>query len=137
MLKHVALFAWELPQNLLGMAWLAAETALGNVRGVEVKEARLVIESKTTAVSLGSFVFWTTGENRWFVLDERTRAHEWGHTFQSRLLGPLYLPLVGAPSVARVIYATLYREITGRRWQGYFNGYPEDWADRLGEVRRG
>jgi hypothetical protein len=70
------------------------------------------------------------------VLDERTRAHEHGHTFQSRLFGPLYLPLVGVPSVSRVLYAIAYRELTGRRWQGYFDGYPEDWADELGGVDR-
>src|SRR6185369_10455986 len=86
--------------------------------------------------SLGYFVFYSRGEGRYFVLDERIRDHEWGHSFQSRLLGPLYLPLVGVPSIARVLYAVVFREVTGRRWEGYFDAYPEDWADRLGGVVR-
>jgi len=103
---------------------------------LRVERERVFVHSKRSAVSLGLFVFWTTGENRYFVLDDSTRDHEWGHTFQSRLLGPLYLPLVGVPSSLRVVYALAYREITGRRWGGYFAGYPEAWADRLGGVRR-
>lgn len=136
MLGRAFLFAWELPQNVLGMLLFAASRGLGAIKSLEVQEGRVVVESTVTAVSLGSFVFWMKGETRWFVLDEQTRAHEWGHTFQSRMLGPLYLPLVGVPSVMRVIYAMGYRELTGRRWTGYFDGYPEDWADRLGGVRR-
>jgi hypothetical protein len=50
------------------------------------------------------------------------------------MLGPLYLPLVGVPSSCRVAYAIAYRALTGRRWDGYFRGYPEDWADRLANV---
>jgi hypothetical protein len=136
LLSGALLFAWELPQNALGAALFAVEKALGSVKNAELDAGRLFIESKRTAVSLGFFVFWARGENRWFLLDEHTRAHEWGHTFQSRLLGPLYLPLVGVPSTMRVLYAIAHREITGRRWTGYFDGYPERWADRLGGVPR-
>ena len=65
-----------------------------------------------------------------------SRDHEIGHTFQSGWLGPLYLVLVGVPSVARGVYAVAYREWTGRRWRGYFDGWPERQADRLGGVDR-
>jgi hypothetical protein len=127
---------WELPQNLLGLALLGAERGLGTLRGMERRHGRLFVHSRLSAVSLGHFVFWSTGESRWFVLDENTRLHEYGHTFQSRWLGPLYLPLVGVPSLLRVLYAIGYRELTGKRWQDYFDGYPERWADELGGVRR-
>jgi len=109
---------------------------LGTVEGIEIDRERLFVRSRMSAVSLGHFVFWSRGENRWVILDEHTRDHEWGHSFQSRMLGPLYLPLVGLPSVTRVLYAVLHREVTGRRWDGYFDGYPESWADRLGGVDR-
>jgi hypothetical protein len=62
--------------------------------------------------------------------------HELGHRVQSRWLGPLYLPLVGLPSVARAVYAVTYREVTGKRWRGYFDAYPERWADELGGISR-
>ena len=130
------LFFWELPQNVLGALVYSAERAMGSVQGTRRERGRLFVESKRNAVSLGWFVFWAKGENRWFLLDDSTRDHEYGHTLQSRWLGPLYLPLVGVPSVARVLYAVAYREISGRRWGGYFDGYPERWADALGGVER-
>ena len=52
------------------------------------------------------------------------------------MLGPLYLPVVGLPSISRAAYALVYREVTGRQWTRYYDGFPEDWADRLGGVQR-
>jgi hypothetical protein len=136
-MKNLILALWELPQNTLGLALWGIERALGTAVDSERQDGRRMIESKLNAVSLGHFVFWCRArESRYFVLDDRTRAHEFGHTFQSRWLGPLYLPLVGVPSVMRVLYAVAYREVTGKRWTGYFDGYPEAWADRLGGVQR-
>ncbi len=136
-MKRLALALWELPQNALGLALWGVERALGTAVDLERQDGRWMIESKLNAVSLGHFVFWCPPrQSRYFVLDDQTRAHEFGHTFQSRWLGPLYLPLVGLPSVMRVLYAVAYREVTGQRWTHYFDGYPEAWADRLGGVVR-
>jgi len=135
--SRVLLVFWELPQNLLGLGLLGIQRTLGGVKGTEWDSERFFIETRFTAVSLGTFVFWARGATRWARFDEWTRAHEFGHTFQSRWLGPLYLPCVGVPSVMRVVYAILYREATGRRWTHYFDGYPENWADRLGGVPAG
>jgi hypothetical protein len=137
LLLDVVLLAWELPQNLVGSALLAIELVAGSVRQARWERRRLFVESTRTAVSLGLFVFWTRTENRWVAIDGNTKAHEYGHSIQSRLMGPLYLALVGLPSSLRAAYALAHREITGRRWDGYFDGYPESWADRLGGVDRG
>ena len=135
-LLAIGRLVWELPQSALGVAVLGAELAVGSARSVERRHGRLFVESSWNAVSLGYVVFWRRRSDRYFALDEHTREHEYGHTFQSRLLGPLYLPLVGVPSALRVLFAIAYREITGRRWAGYFDGYPERWADSLGGVDR-
>jgi hypothetical protein len=120
----VLLSVWELPQNLLGLALLALMRRRITERRRESR--RLFLRTPSTGVSLGWFVFWCT--------DEAIRRHEYGHTIQSRALGPLYLPLVGLPSVLRALYARWYRRRTGQWWPRYFDGYPEDWADRLGGV---
>jgi NADH:ubiquinone oxidoreductase subunit K len=133
---RAALFAWELPQNTLGAALFVIEAMTGSIAGVRFERERLMIESKGVAVSLGLLVFWCRRSNRWHDLDERNRDHEWGHSIQSRWLGPLYLPVVGVPSALRSLYAFTYREITGRKWQGYYDGFPERQADRLGGVVR-
>ena len=58
----------------------------------------------------------------------RLLRHEYGHTIQSKLLGWLYLPLVGIPSMFLVILSRLGL-ITVEQ---YYSLYPERWADRLG-----
>ncbi len=127
---------WEAPQTALGVAILGVEAARKRIRNIEVVNGRMVVESRGTGISLGHVVFWSRESSRWHELDDRNRAHELGHTKQSRLFGPLYLPIIGVPSISRAIYALAYREITGREWTRYYDGYPEKWADRLGGVVR-
>lgn len=135
MVRAALLFAWELPQNLLGAANLFAQRRAGNVRDVRRERGRTMIELVGDgAVSLGQFVFFGTRDNRYVPVGHENRNHEYGHSIQSRALGPLYLPLVGVPSVARVVYAMAYRTVTGERWSGYYEGWPERSADRLGGV---
>jgi hypothetical protein len=126
---------WEQPQTALGVLLLLVRWAFGLVEHIERSDGRLFIQTRG-GVSLGVFVFYNGQESRYFYPRSGTREHEYGHTFQSRWLGPLYLLVVGAPSVARGIYAIVYRELTGRRWRGYFDGWPEKQADRLGGVDR-
>jgi len=115
---------------------LGAETVRKRIVKIEVEDGRLVVESKGTGISLGHIVFWSRENSRWHDLDIRNRDHEVGHTKQSRLLGWFYLPVVGLPSISRAAYALLFREVTGRQWTRYYEGYPENWADRLGGVIR-
>jgi hypothetical protein len=136
LLGKAASLVWEGPQTALGAAMLAVEAARKRIVHVEVEDGRLVVESKGTGISLGHIVFWSRENSRWHDLDVRNRAHELGHTRQSRMLGWLYLPVVGLPSISRAAYALVYRELTGRQWTRYYDGYPENWADRLGGVRR-
>ena len=133
-LRDVALLFWELPQDALGLAVLGVAWALGDVVAVQRDQGRLFIESRSLGVSLGWFVFWSRGTNRYFRPDPLMKRHEYGHSFQSRWLGPLYLPLVGVPSVSRVLYGMAYREVKGTKWRNYYAGYPENWADRLGGI---
>lgn len=127
---------WELPQNVLGAALLGVAWASGRLRKVRIERGRIFIECRGFGVSLGLFIFWFHEGNRYFTPDSLMRRHEYGHSFQSRWLGPFYLLAVGVPSVARVLYGVAYREVTGRTWRRYYAGYPENWADRLGGISR-
>ena len=133
---RILLFVWELPQNLLGILLLTICWSISLIIEIRFDQERLIIETKGPAISLGLFVFWTSHSNRWIELDKRNRDHEWGHSVQSRILGPLYLVIVGLTSQLRVFYLVVYREIRGHKWTGYFEGFPEAWADRLGGVNR-
>jgi hypothetical protein len=132
------LFLWELPQNLLGLLNVSIVAAFRRIERVEFDRERVMIELRpgANAVSLGLFVFWSPHDNPFVPVGRENRDHEWGHTVQSRWLGPLYLLVVGVPSTMRVFYAVAHRAITGRRWGGYYDGWPERSADALGGVDR-
>jgi len=134
--RAALLALWELPQTTLGALLLVACQAAGRVVGLERARGRLFIETRGLGVSLGWFVFWSRRFAPGFASAARNRDHEYGHSLQSRALGPLYLLLVGVPSVSRVVYSVLHYRLTGQSWTGYYDGWPEDHADRLGGVRR-
>jgi hypothetical protein len=128
------LFLWELPQNLLGLlVWLALRK---RILSRETEDGRILLRVSDFGLSLGTFIFWSMADPA--VVSKpagrtNNRVHELGHAVQSRRLGPLYLLAVGLPSVCRFLYARFYRRRQGKAWTGYFNGYPENWADRLAE----
>lgn len=132
----VLLFVWELPQIVLGLLVYACMKARRKVVHVETGKNRVFIHTLNTGVSLGWFIFWTPAGNRFPELENDCRMHEYGHARQSVMLGPLYLLVVGIPSVMRVFYGKWYYCKYHRYWQGYFWGFPENWADKLGGVTK-
>lgn len=128
------LFVWEIPQTMLGLlVWIIMKIN-HNIVIAEPEAHRVFIETVNTGVSLGWIIFWTPEGNRFSHLPNDCRMHEYGHALQSVMLGPLYLPVIGIPSLARVLYGKWYRKRNGRRWENYFNAFPENWADKLGGV---
>lgn len=67
---------------------------------------------------------------------EMMAVHEYGHTIQSLIWGPLYLLTVGAPSM---IWAKLphFEGIREKQNISYFDTYPENQANMLGEKVTG
>jgi hypothetical protein len=128
-LTFLFFLAWEMPQNLLGLLLLILLG--GRVIGREFAYERLFIEVKGFGVSLGSFIFWSGYRLATGPVDNR--RHEYGHSLQSKILGPFYIPLIGIPSVFRNLYGRLHFRIKKAGWTGYHQGFPEKWANILGE----
>ena len=82
------------------------------------------------SVSLGMFIFLSKNKNA----DHKKRLlmHEYGHTVQSLMLGPMYLVVIGLPSV---LWAGLpcCDHLRRKKQISYYSFYPERWADHLGE----
>lgn len=121
-LKSILLYLWQLPQNLLGLLFLLVLTGetrhrLGNIRFYFLK-------SFPGGITLGEYIIVGTRQQ----LHVR---HEFGHVRQSRMLGWLYLPVIGLPSV---LWAWLGDRIAPGK--SYYWFYTERWADRLGGVTR-
>ena len=120
-------WTWGFPQTLIGLI-LAVRYRRCPRKKVGGALATLH-DGDWGGVSLGMFIFIPGG-----LRPEREASllsHEYGHTFQSALLGPLYLPAVGIPSF---LWANLPRNIRKRsQWQiPYESRYPENWAESLG-----
>jgi hypothetical protein len=128
-------WAWELPQTALGLALRALLRARGGVVAEVRLSDRLLVETHALGVSLGRVVFWSRSDAPGGPGELVTLAHELGHAVQSRRLGPAYLPTVGLLSVARVVRVVASRRL-GAPWDGYYDGWPEREADRLGGVVR-
>ena len=75
-------------------------------------------------LTLGRFIF----VNQHFTDLEETILHEIGHVKQSRILGPLYLIIIGIPSIS---WAGLRRLIPALKKINYYNFYTENWANKL------
>ena len=95
---------WGVPQTLLGFIVL-----LINIKNKHYFYHGAIITERNvpSSVSLGMFVFTTTNPMK----DKRTKnkipdeelskrllVHEYGHTIQSLIFGPLYLIVMGIPS---------------------------------------
>ncbi|MEE9431569.1 MAG: hypothetical protein V3V16_11040 [Melioribacteraceae bacterium] len=123
-------YIWELPQNLLGLViYLLNINKIVNIKKIE---GRYLLKNYNFGVSLGNYIFWTPTIN-----DKNTEVpinmkHEFGHSIQSKYFGPLYLLIVGLPSISRVFYSKLYYSFRKKEWTKYYQGYPEKWADSLG-----
>jgi hypothetical protein len=135
MFKHIVLTIWQLPQVLLGLVIAFVSKAKKMPPSVPLPEAINCYVSPTmlSAISLGSIlVFGVEAFNRDDIV-----KHEYGHSRQSILLGPLYLLVVGVPSLTmNIISRFSLRFGTGKFAYDYYRRWPESWADRLGEVIR-
>lgn len=135
--KNILLYAWQLPQNLLGALmfwWYRRNSKIfkGTFRDIRV----LYSDRMRGGLSLGEYVIlpFSAGwlpECSWLKDVDNLHRHEWGHSWQSRLLGWLYLPFVGFQSLA---HAFLHGPYCGD--QEYHHFWTERWADRLGGVER-
>ena len=84
-------------------------------------------------LSLGPFVFVSPADSsNPEQADARLLVHEYGHTVQSLILGPLYLPIIGLPSVVWANVPALKRQ-RHDRGASYYAFYPERFANWLGE----
>ncbi len=82
------------------------------------------------SISLGMFVFLSDRHGE--ATRERVLLHEFGHTIQSMILGPLYLLIIGLPSVIWAGMPLLVR-LRSRRGISYYRMYTERWANHLSQ----
>lgn len=149
-MKDILLYIWQLPQHLVALI-----IYLINIKNVEKTTVRtsngngdlididvyIVDYCMNCGVSLGNYIFLDR-----FIYDKTsicnkmsTVLHEYGHSKQSKMLGWLYLIIVGFTSA---VFNNLWDRLFHKNWNTvrrsvwYYNRFPEKWADKLGEVNR-
>ena len=119
------IFFWELPQLVLGyllyMFTRKKITAAKKFNGFRV----YFVKGFPGGISLSLFIFLNDKDSE----DIRSIKHEYGHSLQSVYLGWFYLIVVGLPSIIRSLAWRIFKLKSIR----YYEGYPEKWADYLGE----
>lgn len=131
----IVLYLWQLPQNLLGLVLallcdpVTHTMKLGKHRWMEVLvnyTGWMRRGNSAYGVSLGRYIFLYEHKNSDDMTSER---HEYGHCMQSLILGPLYLIVIGLPSLIHAIW--------WKPGKGNYYAFPtERWADKLGGVER-
>ena len=69
-------------------------------------------------------------------LSNRLLVHEYGHTIQSLILGPVYLIFIGIPSTLWGFLPNLNKKRRDEKIS-YFDFFTEKWANSLGEKVTG
>jgi hypothetical protein len=120
------LWIWQLPQNIVGLLYRYVSTISNNVS--DSKEYKVYFKFSKGSISLGKYIFvYMNAYNL-----SKTIQHEVGHYRQSCILGPLYLLVIGIPSI---IWATLHSYIPYFKKYNYYSFYTEKWANKLAKLK--
>ena len=133
-MKQVILFIWQLPQNIVALIILLWAVLSKRIRKVVMPDFGdgqriFYVEGFSGGISIGEFIILST---TYLASDGVTEHHEYGHCRQSRMLGPLFLLVIGIPSIT---CAAFYRYDPADP-NKYYRFYTEKWADKLGGVVR-
>lgn len=132
LLLHILLWIWELPQNLIGLILYANIKDNGGQQyiytlmiGGKVHEAKFVhLSAFPGGITLGEY---TVIGGKW---DEEDVRHEYGHVRQSRMLGWLYLLVIGIPS----LWHAAWHDKLWLKSREYSHFWTESWAEELGGM---
>ena len=124
---YVLQWSWGIVQNIAGLILFLANVDKKHYlyNGAVATDWNC----KRGSVSLGMFIFISAADPD----REFTKRHEYGHTLQSVILGPLYFLMIGLPSI---LWCALPRCVNYRQQNGvsYYRFYTERWANKLARL---
>lgn len=124
-MMEILKYFWQLPQLIAAFIYYWYLKRKDEILDTCTYQGTIVFSKRKScgSVTLGPYIFLSPKAT------DTTVRHEWGHTRQSLILGPLYLIVIGIPSI---IWAATHRTIAPNT--PYFNFFTEKWANRLGGV---
>ncbi|MCR5207971.1 MAG: hypothetical protein K6C14_05775 [Eubacterium sp.] len=132
-LFYIVQWTWGLPVNIIG----ALVYLICKARGCRCEKFGYsyiaYLPWKFGGLTLGLFIFMKENHpnESWTY---NTRIHEYGHTWQCLLLGPLYWVVIGIPSA---LWCHLFEGYRKKNNVSYYVFYPEKWANYNGQKATG
>ena len=121
-------WTWGFPQTLCGYL---KYKKLSNLPHEEYKGSIVTRWNQRGGVSLGMYIFIENNDAR----KEELIRHEYGHTIQSLILGPLYLLVIGIPSYIWCNTSYFKNKRINKKID-YDSLFCEKWASHLGDKYR-
>lgn len=134
-LFYLVQFTWGLAQNLVGLiGYLVLYRKCRHERFENAFITLIDSDKPFGGVSLGIFIFINGKKDEDWLHD--TRIHEYGHTIQSLVLGPVWPLVIAIPSVIWCNFPPLckYRK---EKNVSYYALYCEGWANLWGSKASG
>lgn len=120
---YVLLVIWQLPQYTVSLIMWPFIGRKGKIAERHFNKCYSATKMYG-GISLGPIAY----VSRYFLDFPADIAHELdGHTVQSKILGPLYLFVIGIPSI---IHAWLYNP----KKKCYYGFYTEKWCNKLAKI---
>ena len=131
---------WEAPQKALAHIVKLVTKAELLTGDTPDSDPHIYTWNFNSGLSLSNHIFLPRAsfdKPLWEVLDSKSHMnyinHEYGHILQSRKLGPIYLLVIGLPSI---IWAGCFEWYRKKYNKSYYSFPTERWADKLGGVER-
>lgn len=125
-LKFIVLLLWQLPQSIIGWLMLLYFIVVGKVRYINYVWDAFIFEASdmSGSISLGTIIIC----DEYGAKHPEIIQHELGHVKWSKYTGPLYLLIIGIPSI---LWAALYKKLG---YKNYYQFYTEATANKAGYV---
>ncbi|MCR5041884.1 MAG: hypothetical protein K6C36_07310 [Clostridia bacterium] len=132
-LFYLIQWTWGFPINFAGAVLYVLFAILG-CRHEDFGYARITyVPWNAGGVSLGTFIFMKKDHpSADWTYD--TKIHEYGHTWQCLVLGPLFWFIIALPSF---IWCNCFDGWRKKHKVSYFTFYPEKWANAWGQKYSG
>lgn len=119
-------FIWQFPQNIVALFMLLYFLLYGDLRKIRYENYCFVLASDAMSggISLGNFIFLSDYSSK----RETTILHELGHVKQSHMMGPIYLLIIGIPSICWAAFRNK------KKYPCYYSFYTESWANKLAKL---
>lgn len=126
-LINILSYIWQLPQNLCGVLYknISKNNRISVIENDDSRSvgAEVYLQKSNGGVTLGKYIFI----NQDYTDKEAVIKHECGHVKQSKILGPLYLIIIGIPSL---LHAWFIHDYVCEN-SDYYHWYTEKWANKL------